>query len=392
MRIVLILAQRLGSTGSAVFSVNLMRGLLDLGHRVSLICCGRDPKFDVDDRAEILDVSNLFRNLGFDIPGMSDVMPYPSSRYSDLSSPQLNKYDAAWREVFQGVRTQSYDVIHVNHWWIAAAIARETLKCEIKVTVHGTDIEQFDRCPAIVNRYQLRDTQGVALHVVSDGLVKRLHQNEVATSVVINAPPPIREDLFRPAGEHHRRSGSLFVGKLSSAKGLEELLMSFSTVSREFPQHDLSLAGSSSIDLSFWKAAVEGLGLSARVNFLGFLQQGELAEQYRRAEVLAFPSWREGFGLVAAEAAACGAKVVMPCLDAVDVVLASELAANQLFLFDALVDETPRERKLYSERLAESWAEALRAQTTQSSFDLTTSLARKAIASRLVKELYEGRV
>ena len=48
-----------------------------------------------------------------------------------------------------------------------------------------------------------------------------------------------------------------------------------------------------------------------RVEFAGFLEPAELLKKYQESTVCVFPSRWEGFGLVAAEAMACGKPVVV---------------------------------------------------------------------------------
>jgi glycosyltransferase involved in cell wall biosynthesis len=58
------------------------------------------------------------------------------------------------------------------------------------------------------------------------------------------------------------------------------------------------------------RRAVARLGLNGRVEFAGHVDKEELAELYRGAECLVFPSRYEGFGLPALEAMASGTPVV----------------------------------------------------------------------------------
>jgi len=58
------------------------------------------------------------------------------------------------------------------------------------------------------------------------------------------------------------------------------------------------------------RAAIQRLGLEARVDLLGHVEQNALASLYRRAQLLVFPSRYEGFGLPVLEAMASGTPVV----------------------------------------------------------------------------------
>ena len=58
------------------------------------------------------------------------------------------------------------------------------------------------------------------------------------------------------------------------------------------------------------KRLAGSLGISERVKFIGSISQPELADYYRAADVLIFPSYYESFGLVALEAMVSGIPVV----------------------------------------------------------------------------------
>jgi glycosyltransferase involved in cell wall biosynthesis len=58
------------------------------------------------------------------------------------------------------------------------------------------------------------------------------------------------------------------------------------------------------------RAEIEGLGLSGRIHYTGYVAQADLAAIYSAASVFLFPSLHEGFGLAALEAMACGVPVV----------------------------------------------------------------------------------
>ena len=57
-------------------------------------------------------------------------------------------------------------------------------------------------------------------------------------------------------------------------------------------------------------AAVAELGLEEQVRFLGFVADEDLPALYTLADVFAFPSFYEGFGIPILEAMACGTPVV----------------------------------------------------------------------------------
>src|SRR5207248_580451 len=58
-------------------------------------------------------------------------------------------------------------------------------------------------------------------------------------------------------------------------------------------------------------ALARELGVSERVKFMGFVNQSQLPETYRAADILVLPSEYEPFGLVVNEAMACGLPAIV---------------------------------------------------------------------------------
>lgn len=105
----------------------------------------------------------------------------------------------------------------------------------------------------------------------------------------------------------------LFVGRLGGPrrlkgqKGVDILLQSLPLILKEHNVR-LILIGSGNIDpyLSF----VRELGIEEYVEFVGFVNDKELLEHYCNSDIFVFPSRRESFGLVLAEAMASSLPVV----------------------------------------------------------------------------------
>lgn len=101
-----------------------------------------------------------------------------------------------------------------------------------------------------------------------------------------------------PAPQEGRRSGALFVGRLSKEKGVPTLLCAWRSV-----PHELRLAGSGSYPAS------DDPG--SHVTFLGPLDSEAVAGEMGKARFLVMPSeWFEGLPLVIVEAFAAGLPVL----------------------------------------------------------------------------------
>jgi glycosyltransferase involved in cell wall biosynthesis len=96
----------------------------------------------------------------------------------------------------------------------------------------------------------------------------------------------------------------LFAGAPGLRKGIPYLLEAFSNL--KHPRKILSIAGYIQEDLK----GVLGRLPREGVTFLGPISQGEMVERMSRSHVLVLPSIEDGFGLVMAEAMACGCPVI----------------------------------------------------------------------------------
>jgi glycosyltransferase involved in cell wall biosynthesis len=101
-----------------------------------------------------------------------------------------------------------------------------------------------------------------------------------------------------------------FVGRISSDKGVYELLGAFRDVSNENPNAKLMVVGPSDdndeklVDLLDWAKS------SNKVIFTGGIENSKIKEYYSAMDVLVHPTYREGFGMVIQEAGALAVPVI----------------------------------------------------------------------------------
>lgn len=101
----------------------------------------------------------------------------------------------------------------------------------------------------------------------------------------------------------------LHVGTIEPRKNLTRLIEAFSQLPRR-DDLELVIAGGRGWMYDEIYAAPEKFGVSTSVRFLGFTPDADLPALYSLAELVAYPSLYEGFGLPVLEAMACGAAVV----------------------------------------------------------------------------------
>jgi glycosyltransferase-like protein len=168
---------------------------------------------------------------------------------------------------------------------------------------------------------------------VSEPWVRRLADEfGVDARLVRNGVDCRRHRPARDPGERSRDRGAvgldghltvLSIGGIEPRKGSLTLLEAFAHVRELVPALDplLVVAGGATLfdyrhEIDRFHARTAELGLGRHVRVLGSLTDEELARVCRAADLFAFPSTNEGFGLAALEALAYGLPVVATDLDA----------------------------------------------------------------------------
>jgi glycosyltransferase involved in cell wall biosynthesis len=115
----------------------------------------------------------------------------------------------------------------------------------------------------------------------------------------------------------------LTVGGIEPRKGSMTLLEGFAQLRRLIPELDplLIVAGGATLfdyreERERFETRASELEVSAHLRQVGNLSDAKLARLYRAADLFAFPSVKEGFGLAALEALASGLPVVASDLEA----------------------------------------------------------------------------
>jgi glycosyltransferase involved in cell wall biosynthesis len=98
----------------------------------------------------------------------------------------------------------------------------------------------------------------------------------------------------------------VYVGTIEPRKNLTRLVVAFGQLSGSFPKHTLVLAGMKGWMNGDLFDAIRSLGLESKVILTGFIAEEDKPYLISGAELFAYPSLYEGFGMPILEAMACG--------------------------------------------------------------------------------------
>lgn len=310
-KILHIIAQYPGKTGSGVFLQSLVNEGSKLNYKQGVVAATSKKLDKVEFKGEVdfYPVEFNCEKLNFNIVGMSDTMPYDSTKYSDLTEDMLNKWTKCFRETIKSaIEEFKPSVIITHHLFLLATIVNE-LRGNIKMIVlsQGTELRQIKKLPkyreividgcknvdlvCALNEYQKREI--VNIYGIDEKKVKVM-------GVGYNS------EVFFNKRDIKKLRRITYAGKISYSKGVKCLISAFKSIEDE--NLELFLAGSGSDEEKEIKEFAKN---DSRIKFLGALEQNNLANIIRESEVFILPSFYEGLPLVIMEALACKTKVIM---------------------------------------------------------------------------------
>ncbi len=314
MKILHLISQHPESTGSGFYLQNIIRQATVAGHQnflVAGISGNRLPQLDCIKTQSCRFVHFDQGLLDYTIPGMSDVMPYPSSTFGTLSPAQIDTYEQVFGEVIEhAVGDFSPDIIHSHHLWLASAVARKLMPTIPMVTsCHSTDLRQFLQCPHLRDRV-LPHCQKIdrVLALSGDQADKIKQFYSIASHRIDIVGGGYDETLFTlQQKDESPQVHMLYAGKLSFAKGVDVLLRTVQSLGGAGVH--LHLAGSGTGEEEQYC-----LELAAKADVLvtvhGRISQQELARLMGSCHLFILPSFYEGLPLVLLEALASGCRIL----------------------------------------------------------------------------------
>jgi glycosyltransferase involved in cell wall biosynthesis len=329
LKILHLLSQRPGWTGSGVALLALVRQGGQAGYlqRAVIGLPGDAPLPEIPPLTapEIFAVRFNRSPVPFALPGMSDFMPYVSTRFSTFNEEMLEGYLQVFSEALSAaVKDFEPDIIQSNHLWLLTALARVRFPTTpLCVYSHGTELRQLlnaaHLAPFVIPACAAVDAV-LALH--EDDKAKVGSAYGIAPRRIHIAGVGFCSERFRPDAACTPASERetliiAYAGKISSPKGVPWLIEAMRRVEAPVGKKvKLLLMGSSGNKEA--EAIRRQAADQPNVVFLGALPQQELAAVLRSADVFVLPSFFEGLPLVVIEALACGCRVVMTDLPGLD--------------------------------------------------------------------------
>lgn len=322
MRILSITAQKPNSTGSGVYLTELVKEYEMLGHEQAVVAgVYRDDLIELPDGVAFYPVYFCEEGLPYPIVGMSDEMPYISTKYCEMSPEMVEQFRSSFMSVIErAVEELQPDLILCHHLYLLTALVREHFPGrKVYGFCHNTDLRQMQKTD--LEREFIRREIGKLDHIF---VPQRAQEEGVLTLYPVDKEKitlvgmGYNNQIFHLAEESCDKEGVtslVFAGKIAEKKGVMSLLRAMALLGDEkeldMNRVQLLLAGSTGNEEEY--QMIEGLAgrCPCKVKFLGRLSQSELARVYQKSDIFVLPSFFEGIPLTVIEALACGDRVVM---------------------------------------------------------------------------------
>lgn len=332
MRIVSITAQKPHSTGSGTYMTELVRAFDRMGHEQAVVCgIYPDDEISFPDGVLCCPVffersskepallsapckasASAFSSIPFPVVGMSDLMPYESTRYRDLTPEMVKVFEDAFIDaVGRAVDRLDPDLIICHHLFLLTALVRKHFPDrKIAGISHGTDLRQMVNCSGLrelVRPEIAKLDMALALH--ADQAVRIREIFGMADDRIRVIGSGYNDSLFNTCERIERKAGEAvrlcYAGKISRPKGVPEMLAALDMLSEDpaVPPFRLTMAGGCQDEMLSKRLDA----LPPYAEWLGQIPQPALADLLRQSDVFILPSYFEGLPLVLIEAMASGA-------------------------------------------------------------------------------------
>lgn len=315
MKILHLISQHPESTGSGYYIQNIIHQAKAVGHQnflVAGITGHLSPKLDCITNSSCKFVRfHHGGKLDYPIPGMSDVMPYPSSVFSTLSSDQIDIYEQEFAAALQeAVDHFAPDIIHSHHLWLATAVARKQFpEIPLVTSCHSTDLRQFQGCPHLRKRILSPCRKIDRILALSRSQAKQIEELYSIVSEKIDiVGGGFDESLFTlQQKEKSSKVYILYGGKLSFSKGVDVLLKTVQSLNSDSFHLHLAGSGTGEEEHHCLQLAEK---VSSHVTVHGRISQQKLAKLMGMCHLFILPSFYEGLPLVLLEALGSGCRII----------------------------------------------------------------------------------
>ena len=394
MKILNISAQKPNSTGSGIYLTALVNSFWKKGIENEVICgIDKEDHIELEHGIPFHPVCFHTEELPFYVVGMSDLMPYKSTRYKDMTKEMQRQFEEAFiKKIRKVVKEFQPDFILCHHLYFLTALVREYFPDrKVGAVCHNTDLRQYEKIE-FQNERIMTDIQNLdvifSLHEKQKEKIETLFCIDKRKIFTIGAG--YNSEIFYKKNYEKKEDivRIIYAGKISDEKGISCFLEALNHVNSD-KKIKFYLAGGYSDENEYEKIRKLASEIKYEVEFLGKLTQEDLAEQFNKADLFVLPSFNEGLPLVLVEALACGLKVVATDLPGIRQWMDQNIKEHQIFFvkppqMNIFYEIEEAEKRKFIKRLSKETEKAVRECKKVFRLD-TSSVSWDSVADKIIK-------
>ena len=312
MKILHVLAQLPSKTGSGVYYSSMIEGFKKYNYQQKAVFGIQDEyAWDVLEDNDQYPVTFKSEAIPFPIPGMSDVMPYENTKYSDMTDEMIDIWKKAFKKRLLKIKDEfDPDIIFTHHLWMLTSLVIEVFTdSKIIGICHNTDLRQSRMNPKLKDKYVDNIDKLTYVFSISEQQryeIKNLYNIEL--DKIINVGGGFNQDIFHFPEQktYSDKIRLVFCAKIDPSKGIYELI----DVYKSLGLKDVTLDIIGNPDTENRERIEKCIKDDKSIELHEPKPQIDLGDELREKDIFIMPSFYEGIALMALESLACGLYVV----------------------------------------------------------------------------------
>lgn len=267
----------------------------------------------------------FFRDKGYEVSVISlndgfidGVKVYSMNESIDSSNKSLSKIKYL-KNIFKMkklVREIKPDILHAHYASSYGLLGSIINYKPYLISLWGSDIYDFPK-KSFVHRSIIKYNLKKCDMILSTSKAMAKEASLYTNKKMYITPFGVDIDKFSPSEEKSEKD-FITIGTIKTLEdiyGIDILIKAFEIVNKKINKNIiLKIAGKGSKEEYLRELCVK-LNISDKVEFLGYINQERVVDEFRNFDIAIFPSLFESFGVAAVEAQACGVPVIVSNID-----------------------------------------------------------------------------
>jgi len=275
---------------------NLSVELNKIGVHTDVMTFNMDRKWNPKWRGKIENIEGI---TVFKIPALN----WLPTEHSSKITLEINLLPGRFRNILR-----KYEIIHFHEDDLSFPLFSFFVRKHKIFQLHGLDVNYYKRYH--LSRFILKNVADLYISI-SRRIEKDLMELGIPRGKITYLPNGVDTKLFSPKGEKEDNL-LLFVGRLTSTKGLHVLLESLPYLRKSV---HLVIVGPADWSLTYNQGILKWIEKENKegrhkIQYLGALDHSDIIKWYQKAAIVILPSFLEGFPVVILEALSCETPVI----------------------------------------------------------------------------------